>query len=132
MEHLETAVNLAKSIYPGMYRCRLAALLIDGRKVIAAACNSEFKHAEINCINNFDIRKKHKKYTLLIIRILSNNQLTNAKPCNHCLNILKKRKQHLRIKKIIYSTWNGELIEESMDTINNDHITIGNRRRFRR
>jgi len=127
---IETAIDIGKSICRGKNRYRLVAMLLDGKRIVATACNSGLNHAEMNCINNFEVTQKHKQYTLLVIRLLADDSISSAKPCKNCIQLLRKKRAYLKIKKVIYSDWNGELIEERIDDICNDHISFGNRHRF--
>jgi len=68
---------------------------------------------------------KRKKVNLLIIRIDKDNRLKMAKPCFHCL---KSIKQLNTIKKIYYSTGNGdEIVCEKVSQMSTTHISKANR-----
>lgn len=64
-----------------------------------------------------------KNLTLTVIRLNATNELTESKPCYHCIMSLKKSGF---IKKVIYSTINGDCNIENINIINNNHISRGN------
>ena len=81
-------------------------------------------------------KKKSKKYskqdskqdsirncTLYVIRCNSEGVLVNSKPCYHCINFLKESE---KIKRIIYSDENGQIISTPLNSLHNTHITRGN------
>lgn len=57
----------------------------------------------------------------MVVRINKEGCLKNSRPCNQCLDTMKK----YRIKKIIYSTENGELISEKPENMDQLHISSG-------
>jgi len=132
---VDVALQISSTIYisdkynSGRYK--LVALLLDNsKKIVSYACNFGLRHAEMNCIANFNTSQKHKQYSLMVVRFLSDGTITNAKPCKDCIDILRKRSKYINIRKIIYSTWDGNLIEENIDIINNTHISFGNKKRY--
>ena len=80
-------------------------------------------HAEENVINYFkdkiEPKKKNKKnfyrnkFTIVVIRINNNNELRSSNPCAHCVNVMKL----FGIRKVIYSTNDGNFISELLDNI---------------
>jgi tRNA(Arg) A34 adenosine deaminase TadA len=80
-------------------------------------------HAEENVINYFkdkiEPKKKNKKnfyknkFTIVVIRINNNNELKSSNPCAHCVNVMKL----FGIRKVIYSTNDGDFISELLDNI---------------
>jgi len=80
-------------------------------------------HAEENVINYFkdkiEPKKKNKKnfyrnkFTIVVIRINNNNELRSSNPCAHCVNVMKL----FGIRKVIYSTNNGNFISELLENI---------------
>jgi len=73
-------------------------------------------------------RKLHN-YTLLTIHIdqSSNDiRLTNSKPCSDCLEFIKK----VGIKKIMYSTSDGKIVEEKVSDIQNTKITYSKKKKL--
>ena len=80
-------------------------------------------HAEENVINYFkdkiEPKKKNKKnfyrnkFTIVVIRINNNNELRSSNPCAHCVNVMKL----FGIRKVIYSTNDGNFISELLKNI---------------
>ena len=80
-------------------------------------------HAEENVINYFkdkiEPKKKNKKnfyrnkFTIVVIRINNNNELRSSNPCAHCVNVMKL----FGIRKVIYSTNDGNFISELLENI---------------
>jgi tRNA(Arg) A34 adenosine deaminase TadA len=80
-------------------------------------------HAEENVINYFkdkiEPKKKNKKnfyrnkFTIVVIRINNNNELKSSNPCAHCVNVMKL----FGIRKVIYSTNDGNFISELLENI---------------
>lgn len=86
------------------------------------------KHAEMKCLENEKtIQEKNKNLILFSIRIDNKLNFKNAKPCIHCLYIIKK---YQNIKYIIYSKEN-ELIKENILDINTKHISSLKRRKLK-
>lgn len=49
----------------------------------------------------------------MVIRINSNNELTESKPCGHCIEVM----QSYGIRKVTYSTREGILVTECINNI---------------
>ena len=66
-------------------------------------------------------QKYLNKYNLLVVRINSEGQMVNSRPCYNCLDMLKS----CGIKNIYYSTENGIICEKvnSMISINSSTVT---------
>ena len=66
-------------------------------------------------------QKYLNRYNLLVVRINSEGQMVNARPCYNCLDMLKS----CGIKNIYYSTENGIMCEKvnSMVSINSSSVT---------
>jgi deoxycytidylate deaminase len=77
------------------------------------------QHAEETVLHNYEKRKfLHKKIPvrklhLIVIRVNSLGDLCESKPCQNCLQLLKE----YGIRKVTYSTTNGLLITENIDTM---------------
>jgi len=56
-------------------------------------------------------RIKQRKLHIIVIRVNNSNTLIESKPCDHCLMIMKQ----VGIRKVTYSTKNGELVTETID-----------------
>lgn len=56
---------------------------------------------------------KKRKLCLLVIRIDAQGNLTESKPCSHCVEVLKE----YGIRKVCYSTKEGIIVTESLETI---------------
>lgn len=76
-------------------------------------------HAEENCLQKYfhDSRfvnyNSRSKLRILVIRVDIHGNLINSKPCNNCIELMKK----YGIKKISYSNENGIIITESIKNI---------------
>ena len=78
------------------------------------------RHAEENALDRYKklIERTGTKYTtrklhLTVIRINARGELTESKPCSHCVAVLRD----YGIRKITYSTKEGTLVTESLQTI---------------
>ena len=78
------------------------------------------RHAEENVLARYKklIDRTGAKYAtrklhLTVIRINAKGELTESKPCSHCVQVLRA----YGIRKITYSTKDGTLITESLQTI---------------
>jgi tRNA(Arg) A34 adenosine deaminase TadA len=87
-------------------------------------------HAEISALNKYYKNNRKKKYkqiplnklTIVVIRIDSNGNLMNSKPCSQCISKI----YNSGIKKVIYSTQDGTIITESVkNLIKNTRLSSG-------
>lgn len=89
-------------------------------------------HAEVSLHKNLNKRYiknfNRSKYDLWVIRYSSKNGLVDSKPCSRCVKYIKKRMYY--IDNIIYSNEDGGLTCESIENIQNNHISIGYKLRF--
>lgn len=69
------------------------------------------KHAEIDVLNKI-VSKKNlpKSVDLLVIRLTKTGQLSESRPCYHCLTTLGMSR--LNIKYVYYSTASGTIVRE--------------------
>jgi pyrimidine deaminase RibD-like protein len=85
-------------------------------------------HAEQCVLQNIDsIHRSRAKLKIVVIRIDAENNLTQSKPCNECIEYMKSK----NIKKVTYSNEDGILITQSLTVITQTHITSGFRRIIR-
>ncbi len=86
-------------------------------------------HAEMGVLNKFNENsqfKKNGKYNLMVVQFSHDNQLKNSRPCFVCSNAILNSKK--KIKKIYYSTNDGNIISESIYSLLNLerlHFSIG-------
>jgi deoxycytidylate deaminase len=86
-------------------------------------------HAEMGVLEKFNESsqfKKNGKYNLMVINFNKDLQLRNSRPCFICSNAILQSKK--KIKKIYYSTNDGDIISESIySLLNLDrlHFSIG-------
>jgi deoxycytidylate deaminase len=89
---------------------------------LSSFCDDNFKlsiHAEENCLQKYFHDSKFINYNsrsklrILVIRIDNHGNLINSKPCNNCIEMMRK----YGIKKISYSNENGIIITESIKNI---------------
>ncbi len=107
-----------------------AAAIIQNGKIISSGINcvknnTVSLHAEVRAIQLFMYQNKCKKldnYDLVVIRS-KNNQIRMSKPCIHCLEFMKDK----CIRRVYYSTNDGKIISEYIDTMESNHIASKNR-----
>jgi deoxycytidylate deaminase len=110
-----------------------AAALISGNTIYSAGINKFIKeiknnnniykrtmHAEINVFENFP-KKNVKGLDILVIRINKNYVLKNSRPCNQCIEKLKK----IGIRRVYYSDHNGNIIYEKVEYMEKLHVSSG-------
>lgn len=84
------------------------------------------KHAEKACLmGNKKILKK-RNYTLFSLRFNKKSELMNAKPCIHCFYFVNL----FPVSKIIYSSSNNNLVQESISDFKSSHISKGRRQAY--
>lgn len=78
------------------------------------------RHAEENALDRYKkliertgVRYTTRKLHLTVIRINAKGELMESKPCSHCVTVLC----NYGIRKVTYSTKDGRLITESLQTI---------------
>jgi len=62
-----------------------------------------------------------KSYSIVVVRFGKDGNLRNSRPCNHCLDTMIK----YRIKKIFYSTDNGDVVSEKPIDMEKLHVSSG-------
>ena len=62
-----------------------------------------------------------KKHIIIVVRYGKDGCLKNSRPCNHCLDTMCKH----NIKKIIYSTDNGDFVSEKPKSMEKLHQSSG-------
>lgn len=67
--------------------------------------------------------KLYKKTTLYVVRCDKNNNLQDSAPCCNCLNTII----NLKIKKIVFSSSNNEIISINPSDLNLNHVSSGER-----
>lgn len=77
-------------------------------------------HAEVDCLANCAY-KACKGMDLLVIRVGKSEKLQNSRPCNSCIKKLQER----GIRKVYYSTSEGEIVYEYVNDMPNLHICSG-------
>jgi deoxycytidylate deaminase len=79
------------------------------------------RHAEENAlekyISSIGIKGRkavaRRKLHVVVIRINNENEITESKPCSHCVEVMRS----YGIRKVTYSTRDGKLITESLTLI---------------
>ena len=113
---------------------KLSAGVLKGKKLVSKICTNRYRstfngnnnfsslHAEASAMISFFgkklswsrklgcvlTKKKNKKYAILVVRMGTDDCLSNARPCYNCLNMAKQ----LNIGFIYYSTGNGNKIRK--------------------
>ena len=113
MAHSRNSLHIAGVIKGG----KLLGIGIAGLKGTSKICKcATSRHAEMDVL--YKLRKHNlNKSTIYSVRYnIDKNtheiqSATMAKPCLHCKQLIKKR----GIKKIIYTNWEGEYIQEHVD-----------------
>jgi len=136
------SINLLKKIASGSsIYYKHAAALIDGDRIYSAGVNQFVKtvniklknsneiqthfrtiHAEISVFSRIP-KKTAKGLDILVIRINKNFALKNSRPCNHCIDKLKK----IGIRKVFYSNQDGNIVGEFIDDMEKLHVSDGNK-----
>ena len=117
--------------YSGIYRN--GKKLFTGHNHLRNSYNGECicysTHAEMDVLYKI---LKHQKikvnetadlsdYIIIVIRFGKDGSLKNSRPCNHCLETMK----FYRIKKIVYSDDNGDIITEKPESMEQCHVSSG-------
>jgi len=87
-------------------------------------------HAEVACLNNKDFHrmslKKRRMCSLIVVKLDADGNFRNSRPCFHCMEKIKKS----GIKKIMYSTNDGDIECTFVDHIIEPYISSGWRYRY--
>lgn len=119
-----------------------AACLLGGDRLCTIGINKRFRststgslklstpalisiHAEMDCLANCH-GKWSKGMDLLVIRVNNANKLLNSRPCNSCIDKLRKR----HIRKVYYSTDEGTITYEYASDMQKKHTCSGTKYRF--
>ena len=126
---------------------RHAAAVVSGKRILSLASNFRSDltlnhlltkgnrkslafsvHAEQCAIQKVQLAKvSRSKLKVLVIRINSDCDLMQSKPCSECIAFMRSK----NIKKVTYSNADGNLITESLVVITQDHTSQGFRVIFR-
>lgn len=80
------------------------------------------KHAEMDALDKIKYKKNvPKKIDLFVIRLTKVGDLTESRPCLHCLIRLKL--SGLNIKHVYYSNSEGNIIRESFSKMQDNPLT---------
>jgi len=60
-------------------------------------------------------------FVIVVVRYGKDGNFKNSRPCNHCLDIMVK----YRIKKILYSTDDGNILSEKPEHMERLHVSSG-------
>lgn len=108
-----------------------AALLYNKTDIVTYAINKYIKkgiyfktiHAEINLLHKIK-NTKFSGLDIIVIRVNENsNKLLNSRPCNNCIDILKSK----GIRKVHYSTSDGNIVIEYVQNMDKLHVSSWNR-----
>lgn len=109
-----------------------AAGLIYNKNICSFAVNKYIHltncktiHAEVNLLYTLKNRGiKLNGMDIIVVRINNDaSKLKNSRPCNNCIDILKK----LGIRKVHYSNSNGDIVMERVCEMNKIHVSSWNR-----
>jgi len=131
-DNIQTLKKIAKN---SPLQHKHSACLMKGDKIISMGYNKYIKesiinnnvvkftiHAEIDALCKLD-KKLIKGHDILIIRISKSYNLKNSRPCNSCIEKLKRR----GIRKVYYSNEYGNIICEFLEDMHKLHICSGDR-----
>lgn len=132
-DHLELLTKLASD---SIIYYKHAAALLCGTNLYSLGINKfvgEFKdkdnkvhyktvHAEINVFKNFP-KKNVKGMDILVIRINKKFVLKNSRPCNQCIDKLRK----IGIRRVYYSNDEGSITSENVEMMEKRHVSSGTR-----
>ena len=79
-------------------------------------------HAEISVFSKMP-KRSAKGLDILVIRINKNFALKNSRPCNNCIDKLKK----IGIRKVFYSNEDGNIVGEFINDMEKLHISAGSK-----
>ena len=142
-EDFEEYIDLLKKLAVNSdINCKHAAALLYNNNIYSPSINKFIKsfdikskntdeiqthyktiHAEISVFLNFPKKKSMKGMDIIVIRINKNLALKNSRPCNHCIDKLKK----IGIRKVFYSNEDGKIISEFINDMEKIHISSGTR-----
>ena len=120
---------LVKQSYKSDLFNKHSAAIIHNFKILSHGYNFRLKnssiHAEIDAFIKF--QKKNHVFGLDIIVIrFENNNLKYSRPCNHCIDFLRRK----GFRKIYYSNFNGEIISEYIENMEKTHICSSKKRLY--
>jgi|688.fasta_scaffold21766_2 deoxycytidylate deaminase len=130
-DNIETLKKIAKN---SRLQHKHSACLMKHDKIITIGYNKYVKennvvrftiHAEIDALCKLD-KKLIKGHDILIIRISKSCNLKNSRPCNSCIEKLKRR----CIRKVYYSNEYGNIVCEFLEDMHKLHVCSGDRFRF--
>lgn len=117
---LKILINKAES---SIVNNQLAACLLKSGKIIGKPRCNAYYHAEVSVLNNLmnkqminNKNNRNMNYDICVVRINKSGTTSNARPCNDCLNLMKK----VGIRRVYYSVDNNIIINENI----NDMISI--------
>ena len=104
-------------------RKSMAALVIRGGKILAAAPNMKNHrgsiHAEANALARMTYQKRRPKgATVFVARFRQDGSFGNAKPCANCIEFLKAH----RVKDVVWTTAAQTLEFCSLADLENDYL----------
>lgn len=118
--------NLIKQSYKSDVFFKHSAAIIHNDKILSCGNNFRLKESSIHAEVDAFIKLQRKKFIcgldIIVIRF-SNNNLKYSRPCNHCIEFLKKK----GFRKIYYSNENGEIEYEYIQNMEKKHVSAGKR-----
>jgi cytidine deaminase len=107
--HSAALINNNNGIYKAFYNKFIKKIRIKDNKDFFITI-----HAEISAVCNHIDKKNIKGMDIIVIRIDKlGKRLQNSRPCNTCIIKLKK----LGIRKVFYSTINGDIVSEYIENM---------------
>jgi cytidine deaminase len=79
-------------------------------------------------------KRKLKNINLLVIRVSGKNKLQSSKPCNNCIQMMKKLsiKKRYKIQNVYYSDNNENIIKTTLYALDNEEKHYSRYYKFRK
>jgi tRNA(Arg) A34 adenosine deaminase TadA len=132
VHNIDIIAKLKKKSENSNLNSRHSAALICNGKIESLGYNfrkgnSDFSiHAEVSALKLFKYKGGNGKANrqsprdIIVIKVSNSRKiLGNSRPCNHCIEILKKN----NIRKIYYSNEKGEIESEYINEMENKHLS---------
>ena len=100
--------------YTNGSKFHLGAVVLKNKRIIGKGCNQKLTnniskvfgyknglHAELLAL----FRARFEGDTIIVVRLLKNNNLSMSFPCKRCFDLIKKS----GIKTVIFSDWEGNI-----------------------
>lgn len=118
--------SLVKQTYKSDVFFKHSAAVIHNDKILSCGNNFKVKQSSIHAEIDAFIKLQKRKYTfgldIIVIRF-GNNNLKYSRPCDHCIDFLKKK----GFRKIYYSNEKGQIESEYIEKMEKKHMCSSKR-----